>query len=73
MFFSRLGKFLAYCGFAFGAALVGIGLYAAQTGLVIDRYFPAKTPAQLVDDGAYWLLLSIALGILAEIALTSRR
>jgi len=73
MFFSKFGRILAHLGLFLGALLALTGLVNAFLGQSVAQYFPGKTTGQLIDKGLYYMGLSIALGIMSEIALNFRR
>ncbi|MGE3987503.1 hypothetical protein [Pseudorhodoplanes sp.] len=78
MFFAWLGRILAILILIFALFKIAVALAIASDVLgpydaALARYFPsAKSTGQVIDKGVYAVILSIALGILAEIRFTLR-
>lgn len=75
MFFTRIGKFLAYFGFWTSVLLLALAVYAAYTTPDMEanrefaqRYLSADTTGEAIDRAMRNILLSIGLGILCEIS-----
>lgn len=67
MMFSNLAAGLAALVFLLGIVLV----FAGFTGDV-EKYWPGRTPGQIIDKGIYYIVFSVALGTLAEISFSLR-
>jgi hypothetical protein len=77
MFFSHLARILAVIGIIFGTLRIIIGVQIAQGTLSSDaltRYAPdSSSSGEVIDKGVLVVLVSIALGTLAEISFSIRR
>lgn len=71
MFFSRLGKFVAWAllilsliplGFGYG-----IAFFAENPATIAKQYFNAPSTGIMIDKGFLWFGIAIALGTLSEI------
>lgn len=78
MFFAWLGRILAILIMVFSVINIAIALAIASEVVgpydaALARYLPhAKSTGQVIDKGQYAILVSVALGILAEIRFALR-
>lgn len=78
MFFTYLTRIVSILAFAFGILEVLLGL-AIANGVIgpyegaLARYTTASSSGQVIDRGIYTILVSIALGTLAEIGFAARK
>lgn len=74
MFFTRLGYGLAILGMILGVALVVTGFALDPSDKASIARYGGKylSPGRAIDSGLYTIILSIALGILAEISYALR-
>ncbi|MGQ4274968.1 hypothetical protein [Terrihabitans sp. B22-R8] len=70
MFFTSIGRVLAYILFALGAMRTGMGLYVAINGTAADvqRYIGSGTTGEAIDQGLMYLMAGVVLGVITEIS-----
>lgn len=75
MFFTAVGKILAYLGFGFGVLRVGLGFQIASQSPDMEanvaaarEYLAAANTGEAINEGFTYILVSVALGILCEIS-----
>lgn len=75
MFFTRIGLVLAYLGFSVGLFRTGLSFFIAFTTESMEaniafskRYLVAANTGEAIGEGATFILVSVALGILCEIS-----
>jgi hypothetical protein len=78
MIFTNLARLLAIAGGVLGLyqVLLGLGIATEFLGpyeVALRRYTPSSSSGQVIDKGFYTILVSVALGTLAEIGLSIRK
>ena len=79
MFFIKLGRIFAWVILVLGVMRVLMGFAVAniddaqQRALATARYLGSGTTGHAIDKGSLYILLAIALGILAEIGIAINR
>ena len=79
MFFTKLGRVLAWAMFVFGVFKVALGFAIAsiddaqEKASAIARYLGSGTTGHAIDQGQLGIFAAIALGILAEISIAINR
>lgn len=75
MFFTRIGKVIAYLIFWLGIIRVGMGFSGAygaadmeSNRIFASRYLAASTTGEAINEGIMYILLAVALGVLCEIS-----
>ena len=75
MFFTKIGKILAYIGFGLGFLRVATGYWIAfgatnanENLAAARRYLAASGTGEAINEGYIYMLVSVALGILCEIS-----
>lgn len=75
MFFTRIGKVIAYLIFVLGILRVAMGFLGAFGSADIEsnrafasRYLSAATTGEAINEGMMYILLAVALGVLCEIS-----
>lgn len=79
MFFTKVGKVLAYIIFALGVLRVALGLLIAfgahsmtDNAAAARQYLGASNTGEAINEGTIYILVAVALGILCEISLNRR-
>jgi hypothetical protein len=73
MFFTKLGRVLAWLAFVGGAVRLAMGFLVASSGnhaALAPRYLGSSTSGEAIDQGIMVLVFGVALGILVEISRT---
>ena len=79
MFFTRLVRIVATIGLVLGLLRTAIGLgiateFFSTYEAALARYGgSAASSGEMIDEGLYWALVSIVLGVLGEISVSVRR
>ena len=79
MFFTKVGRILAWILLVMGVARAGMGYYVASVDDSVERakatadYLVSGTSGQAIDKGLLLVLVAIALGILSEIGTATHR
>ncbi|MER9221925.1 hypothetical protein NKI48_23850 [Mesorhizobium sp. M0644] len=70
MFFTKLGRVIAWVLVILsGFRVVAAVSFAFTTGQnMAPRYFGSKTTGEVIDQGLLYLLIGVAVGIVAEIS-----
>lgn len=76
MFFTKIGRVIAWLAFVFGALRVVMGFLVATITTSNEamvaaskRYLSASTSGEAIDAGVELLVFGVAIGILVEISL----
>ena len=75
MFFSKAARVLAILGFIAATTRIASGVYLALSGVrgaELGSYTSLPTTGAMIDQGTLWLVVTVALGTLAEIAFAVR-
>jgi hypothetical protein len=74
MFFTRIGKAIAYTGSCLSILRLALAFYVASipdleaSKVAAQRYLGTANSGEAIDRTLYYLLIAIALGILCEIS-----
>ena len=75
MMFTRLGTIIAYIGLGLGILRVAMGFFiaamfddAASYAAASRRYLGSASTGEAIDSGVFYIVVSIALGVLCEIS-----
>ena len=70
MFFTKVGRGVAWLAFGFGVLRVVTGFAVAYSGdqSLAPEYLGTKTSGQAINQGQWAILFGIGLGILTEIS-----
>ncbi|MCM5558470.1 hypothetical protein [Pleomorphomonas sp. JP5] len=75
MFFTRVGKVIAYLGLALGFLRCAMGVFVGYASPDMEsrvalsrRYFGSFTSGQAIDQGMKFIVIAVALGVLCEIS-----
>lgn len=75
MFFTRLGRAVAWLAFVFGTFRVGLAVHIGMSEnyeAMSIRYLGSSNPGEAIDKGFLMLVFGICLGILTEISRSVR-
>ena len=76
MSFSKVARVMAFLGLMFGILEIVMGFTLVSWGIsgeALGRYTSAPTTGALIDRGCLIVLVAVALGTLAEIAIAVRK
>jgi hypothetical protein len=73
MFFTKIGRIVAWIGFIGGTLRISMGILVAQFTApdpvtAARRYLGTQTTGEAIDQGLIVLVIAIGLGILTEIS-----
>lgn len=70
MFFTTVGRVVAWLALFFGAARIALALFVAQSGdpSLVPRYLGSGTTGQAIDQGLYVLIFGIVIGVLTDVS-----
>lgn len=71
MFFTQLGRVVAWLTLVLGALRAGLGLHVGMSEnyeAMATRYLGSSSPGEAIDKGLLMLVFGICLGILTEIS-----
>lgn len=75
MFFTQVGRIVAWLAFVFGALRVGLAIHIGMSDnyhAMAKRYLGTSNPGEAIDKGSLMLVFGICLGILTEISRSVR-
>lgn len=80
MFFTKVGKVLAYIIFALGVLRVALGLLIAfgahsmsDNAAAARQYLGASNTGEAINEATIYILVAVALGVLCEISSNRRK
>lgn len=75
MIFTRLGTIIAYVGLGLGILRVAMGFFIATVFNDADsyvaaskRYLGSASTGEAIDSGVFYIVVSVALGVVCEIS-----
>ena len=75
MIFTRLGAIIAYIGLGMGILRVAMGIFIATMfddansyAAASKRYLGSASTGEAIDTGVFYIVVSVALGVLCEIS-----
>jgi hypothetical protein len=70
MFFTTVGRVVAWLALIFGTARIAMAVLVVQSGdsSLVPRYLGSGTTGQAIDQGVYVLIFGIVIGVLTDVS-----
>lgn len=73
MFFTLVGRIVAWVVFVLGLVLVLMGYSLIADPAAAAQYLGGRSPGKVVDQGLYAIAFAVVLGVLTDISRSARR